>query len=104
MNYGLALRLIIEEIIRLFEIERGEKASLADSSASTDDDGGKDIEEQASRLDVEEIHEESERRFKPWAHNAKALRMGEVVLIVDSDTIDPEVSCSQIELASVFQC
>ena len=56
MNYGLALRFIIEEIIRLLEIERGEKASLADSPASTDDDGGKDIEEQALRSAVEEIH------------------------------------------------
>lgn len=91
MNYGLALSLKMEAIIRRLEIERGEKASLADSSASSDDDGGEDIEEQALRLAVEEIYEESGRRFKPWAHNAKALRMGEVILIVDSDTIVPEV-------------
>jgi len=104
MNYGLALSLKIEEIIRRLEIERGEKASLADSSASSDDDGGEDIEEQALRLAVEEVYEESGRRFKPWAHNAKALRMGEVILIVDSDTIVPEVSYSQVELATVFQC
>ncbi|KAI0264802.1 hypothetical protein BGY98DRAFT_1038987, partial [Russula aff. rugulosa BPL654] len=49
-------------------IERGDEASLA-YSASTDDDGGW-------------------RCFKPRAHNTKALRMGEVILIVDSDTID----------------
>jgi hypothetical protein len=100
MNYGLSLSLKMEEIIRRLEIERGEKAG---SPASSDDDGGEDIEEQALRLAVEEIYEESERRFQPWAHNAKALRMGEVILIVDSDTIVPEVSCSQVELATVFQ-
>ena len=104
MNYGLALSLKIEEIIRRLEIERGEKASLADSSTSSDDDSVEDIEEQALRLAVEEIYEESGRRFKPWAHNAKALRIGEVILIVDSDTIVPEVSYSQVDLATVFQC
>ena len=103
MNYGLALSLKMEEIIRRLEIERGEKASLADSSASSDD-YSEDIEEQALRLAVEEIHEESGGRFKPWAHNAKALRMGEVILIVDSDTIVPEVSYNLVELETVFQC
>jgi hypothetical protein len=103
MNYGLALSLKMERIIQRLEIERGEKASLADSSASSDNDGDEDIEEQALRLAVEEVYEESGRRFKPWAHNAKALRMGEVILIVDSDTIVPEVSYSQVELSTVFQ-
>jgi hypothetical protein len=89
MNYGLVLSLKMEEIIRRLEIERGERASLADSSTSSDGDGGEDIEGQALRLAVEEIYEESERRFQPWAHNAKALRMGEVIVTVDSDTIVP---------------
>ena len=104
MNYGLSLSLKMEEIIQRLEIDHGEKASLADSSAFSVDDGGEDIEDQALRLAVEEIYEESGRRFKPWAHNAKALRIGEVILIVDSDTIVPEVSYSQVELATVFQC
>jgi hypothetical protein len=63
MNYVLALSLKIEEIIRLLEIERGEEASLADSSAYSDGGDRKDIEEQALRL-AEEIYEESRRRFK----------------------------------------
>jgi hypothetical protein len=50
---------------------------LADSAASSDNDGGdKDIEGQALRMAVEEIYEESGGRFKPWAHNARVLRMG----------------------------
>jgi hypothetical protein len=89
MNYGLALSLKMEEIIQRLEIERGEEASLADSAIF--DNGREDIEEQALRMAVEEIYEESGQRFKPWAHNAKALRMGEIILIVDSDTIVPEV-------------
>ena len=96
----------MEEIIRRLEIERGDdsEASLA-HSASTDDDGGKNIEEQALLLTSEEIYEESgRRRFEPRANNAEAPRMGEVILIVDSDTIVREVSCSQIELGTGFQC
>jgi hypothetical protein len=89
MNYGLSLSLKMEEIIRRLEIERAEKASVTDSASSHD--GDEDIEEQALRLAVEEIYEESGRRFRPWAHNAKALRLGDVILIVDSDTIVPEV-------------
>jgi hypothetical protein len=88
MNYGLALSLKMEEIIRRLEIERGEKTSLADSDS---DEDAEDIEEQALRMAVEECYEESGRLHKAWAHNAKALRIGEIILIVDSDTIVPEV-------------
>ncbi|KAI0268001.1 hypothetical protein BGY98DRAFT_1180546 [Russula aff. rugulosa BPL654] len=103
MNYGLVLSPKMEEIVRRLEIERGEKASLADSSASTDGDGGKDIEEQALRLAVEEIYEESGRRFKTWAHNAKALLMGEVILIADSDTIVREDSARELAESPMLQ-
>jgi hypothetical protein len=97
MNYGLSLSLKMEEIIRRIELERAERASVADSASSND--GDEDIEEQALRMAVDEIFEESGRRFKPWAHNAKALRMGEVILIVDSDTIVPEVRLICFSLA-----
>ncbi|KAH9987635.1 glycosyl transferase family group 2-domain-containing protein [Russula compacta] len=101
MNYGLSLSLKMEEIIRRIEIERGEKASVADSETS--DGSGEDIEEQALRMAVEEIYEESGRRFKPWAHNAKALRMGEIILIVDSDTIVPE-DCFRDAARELTEC
>lgn len=106
MNYGLALSLKMEEIIRRLEIERGEKASFMDTTTSDDDAEG--IEEQALRMAVEETFEESGRRFKPSAHNAKALRIGEVILIVDSDTIVPEVlhlgSFALVRLFSIVDC
>jgi len=38
----------------------------------------------------EEIFEESGRQFKPWCANGKSLRMGEIILIIDSDTVVPE--------------
>lgn len=49
-----------------------------------------DIEEQALQLALEETYEESGRRWMPWAANARALRVGEIILIVDSDTVVPE--------------
>ena len=42
------------------------------------------------KIAQEEIFEESGRRFKPWCANGKSLRMGEIILIIDSDTVVPE--------------
>ncbi|KAI0246509.1 glycosyl transferase family group 2-domain-containing protein [Lactifluus subvellereus] len=50
--------------------------------SASSEGGEEDIEEQALRMAVEEIYQESGQRFKPWAHNAKALRMGDVILIL----------------------
>ncbi|KAF8260587.1 glycosyl transferase family group 2-domain-containing protein [Lactarius quietus] len=101
MNYGLALSLKMEEHILKLELERAEKASLSGSEAS--DVAGEDIEEQALRVAVEEIFEENGRRFRPWAHNAKALRMGEIILLVDSDTIVPE-DCFRDAARELAEC
>ncbi|KAL1694017.1 glycosyl transferase family group 2-domain-containing protein [Schizophyllum commune] len=48
------------------------------------------LEERALQMAIEETYEESGRRFKPWAANARASRIGEIILIVDSDTVVPE--------------
>jgi cellulose synthase/poly-beta-1,6-N-acetylglucosamine synthase-like glycosyltransferase len=101
MNYGLALSLKMEEHINKLELERGEKASVSDSP--TADVAGDDIEEQALRYAVEEIFEESVGRFRPWAHNAKALRIGEIILLVDSDTIVPE-DCFRDAARELTEC
>ena len=102
MNYGLELTLKMEEHILKLELERGEKASVTDSTIS--DDVGDDLEEQALRMAIEEIYEESGQRFRPWAHNARAIRMGEIILIVDADTIVPEVRPSHFSLIVLFVC
>lgn len=50
-----------------------------------------EIEEKALQLAIDEVYEASGRRFRPWAANGRACRVGEIILIVDSDTIVPEV-------------
>jgi len=49
------------------------------------------LEDQALALAIEEMWEESGRRHRPWAANARAARIGEIVLLVDSDTVVPQV-------------
>ncbi|KAJ6577934.1 glycosyl transferase family group 2-domain-containing protein [Mycena capillaripes] len=77
MNYGLALSLKLEKHL----------AALEAAGASEDDEC---LEDQAMHLAVEELYEESGRRHRPWACNGKSLRVGEIILIIDSDTIVPE--------------
>jgi cellulose synthase/poly-beta-1,6-N-acetylglucosamine synthase-like glycosyltransferase len=49
-------------------------------------------EDRALSMAVEEAHEAAGRRegFKPWAANGRAMRIGEIILLVDSDTVVPE--------------
>jgi hypothetical protein len=97
MNYGLALSLKMEKHIRRLREEEG---SVMDGTAS---DGAIEvIEEQALRLAIEETFEESGQLHRPWAHNARALRIGEILLMVDSETVIPEVMLSSFSLR--FRC
>ncbi|PPQ75054.1 hypothetical protein CVT26_012056 [Gymnopilus dilepis] len=52
--------------------------------------GDEDLEEKALGLAIEEMWEESGRRWRPWAANGRSIRIGEFVLLVDSDTVVPE--------------
>ncbi|KAH9479119.1 hypothetical protein JR316_0007698 [Psilocybe cubensis] len=52
--------------------------------------GDEDLEEKALGMAIEETWEESGRKWRPWAANGRATRIGEFVLIVDSDTVVPE--------------
>ncbi|KAF8816381.1 hypothetical protein BYT27DRAFT_7183930 [Phlegmacium glaucopus] len=52
--------------------------------------GDEDPEEKALGLAIHEVWEESGRKWRPWAANGRATRIGEIVLIVDSDTVVPE--------------
>ncbi|KAK7467308.1 hypothetical protein VKT23_004365 [Stygiomarasmius scandens] len=49
-----------------------------------------DLEEEALQMAIEEMYEDCSRLYKPWAANGKALRVGEIILLVDSDTVVPE--------------
>lgn len=90
MNYGLALSLRLEHWIHELETHTEVSARSRDPSEAGDHDE-EELEEKALKIAIEEIYEESGKKFKPWASNAKALRMGAIILIVDSDTIVPEV-------------
>ncbi|PSS08906.1 hypothetical protein PHLCEN_2v3396 [Hermanssonia centrifuga] len=82
MNYGLALSLKLEKHMANLIAEAASRGEEIDDSDN--------IEEQALELAIEETYQESGRKFRPWAHNARSLRLGEVILIIDSDTIVPE--------------
>jgi hypothetical protein len=118
MNFGLALSLKLESCIqRLEDALRARKVNRSIQRAALESMGALSEAELRS-LEEEEIAAENrdrdeQRRFeeralamaieetvaetgggrcgcKPWASNAKSIRMGEIVLIVDSDTVVPE--------------
>jgi len=61
------------------------------------------LEDRALALAVEEIYEETGRRWKPWARNGRACRIGEVILIIDADTIVPE-DCFRDAARELVEC
>ncbi|KAF9473864.1 hypothetical protein BDN70DRAFT_352918 [Pholiota conissans] len=78
MNYGLALSLKLEKFLAQLE------------AAGAEDDADESLEDKAMKMAQEELYEESGRQFMPWCANGKSLRMGEIVLIIDADTVVPE--------------
>ena len=97
MNYGLALSLKLEKHLAALE------ASGAQDDEGEDGSGAETLEERALALAVEEMFEESGRRWRPWACNARSLRVGEIILIVDSDTIVPE-DCLRDAARELTEC
>jgi hypothetical protein len=83
MNYGLALSLKLEKHLLALE--------AAGEEPDADEPGVQCLEDRAMEMAIEEIYEESGRRWRPRACNGKSLRMGDIILIVDSDTVVPEV-------------
>lgn len=72
MNYGLESSLKLERhLARLVENEDN-------------------LEECALQLAIEETFKESGGRWWSWASNARSIRVGELILIVDSDTVVSE--------------
>ncbi|KAI1784473.1 glycosyl transferase family group 2-domain-containing protein [Ganoderma leucocontextum] len=94
MNYGLALSLKLEK--HLLKLEAQESAGTLDPSDEA-------LEDRALKLAVEETFEESGRRWRPWAENGRSLRVGELILIVDSDTVVPE-DCLRDAARELAEC
>ena len=124
MNYGLALSLKLEKCLKKLEDEltlrRSARSSRNASTAShlgqgieysgnfanEEDDDLEDeerLEERALQMAVEETFAETGHRWRPWAANARSIRMGEVVLIVDSDTVVPE-DCLRDAARELAEC
>ncbi|KAG2155256.1 glycosyl transferase family group 2-domain-containing protein [Suillus bovinus] len=83
MNYGLALSLKLEKHLKV--LEDAEQRGELDVSA-----GYECLEDTALALAIEEMYNETGGKWQPWASNGKSLRVGEIILIVDADTIVPE--------------
>ncbi|KAG6885801.1 hypothetical protein C0993_009561 [Termitomyces sp. T159_Od127] len=81
MNYGLQLSLVMEKHILALEA-----SGMYDVNSDSDS-----LEDKALELAIEEIYQTNGQKWRPWAKNARSLRIGEIILIVDSDTIVPEV-------------
>ncbi|KAI1784588.1 glycosyl transferase family group 2-domain-containing protein [Ganoderma leucocontextum] len=94
MNYGLALSLKLER--HLLELEAQELAGTLEPSDEA-------LEDRALKLAVEETSAESSGKWRPWAENGKSLRVGELILIVDSDTVVPE-DCLRDAARELAEC
>lgn len=92
MNYGLQLSLCMEKHIQALE-----------ASNEKFDDPFQPIEERALELAVEETWQNTGEKWKPWACNARSLRVGDIILLVDSDTIVPE-DCFRDAARELFEC
>ncbi len=66
----------------IIELENSEKPEERYSSS---------LEDKALEMAIEEMYESTDKKWKPWASNARSLRVGDVILLVDSDTVVPEV-------------
>ncbi|TFK78948.1 tubulin-domain-containing protein, partial [Polyporus arcularius HHB13444] len=91
MNHGLKLSLKLEKHLQDLEAQ-GAEDTIEDT-----------LEDRALKLAIEEIYEESGKRWLPWAANGKSIRVGEIILIVDSDTIVPE-DCPRDAARELAQC
>ena len=91
MNYGLALSL------------KPEKHLLALEEQGAQDTPEESLEDRALKLAIEETYEESGGKWRPWAENGKSIRIGEIILIVDSDTVVPE-DCLRDAARELAEC
>ncbi|EKM60565.1 uncharacterized protein PHACADRAFT_110066 [Phanerochaete carnosa HHB-10118-sp] len=95
MNFGLALSL---------KLEKHMAALIAEAASHGEEvDEDDDIEERALQMAIEETYNDSGRRWRPWASNGKSIRLGEIILIVDSDTLVPD-DCFRDAARELAEC
>ncbi|KAF5347443.1 hypothetical protein D9756_011118 [Leucocoprinus leucothites] len=97
MNYGLQASLIRPKDLRAmqnFNFQASEKSG---------DHSNTSLEEKALDMALEEVYEQTGRRWRPWASNARSLRVGDIILLVDSDTVVPE-DCLRDAAREMAEC
>ncbi|KAF9220635.1 hypothetical protein BS17DRAFT_310069 [Gyrodon lividus] len=85
MNYGLTLSLKLEKHLKALQ-----EAEERNEPAEDGEDESESLEDRAMHMACDELFMESGEKWKPWASNGKSLRIGEIILLVDADTIVPE--------------
>lgn len=116
LNYGLNVSLKLEtHLANLMSDEHAvakarAQAQLAaaeqrysDAWAVDDEDEELSLEDLALNLAMEEVHAETDYKFKPWGSNGRSLRIGKIILMVDSDTIVPE-DCLRDAAREMAEC
>ena len=92
---GVGMRYGMQYSSRNLRLAGGEVKGLGARGGEEDgeEDGEEEenLEEKALGMAIEEVLEESGRRWRPWAANGRSCRLGEIILLVDSDTVGPEV-------------
>jgi len=88
LNYGTVFSMKLEKHLASLQQVGGQDA---------DDEGLKD---RALKMAIEETFAETKGRWRPWAANGKSCGIGPIVLLIDADTIVPDVghpfSCSHL--------
>ena len=104
MNYALKISLKMEEHLSRFvhderavidarmsaHLTRATERQQGIMGGWEEEEEEEPLEDLALRAAMDEVFAESGDRFKPWGACGRALRVGEIILIVDSDTIVPE--------------
>jgi hypothetical protein len=85
MNYGLALSRKMEKHLLALQSASSQRSSRGSSAVDE-----VPLEDRALMGAIEETFEDSGRRWRAWGKNGRACRVGEIILLVDSDTIVPE--------------
>jgi hypothetical protein len=98
LNYGLALSVKMEKCLR--DLRAGTASVVREEEEEEDHTVNESLEDEALQMACEEMFEESGRRWRPWASNGKSIRVGEIILLVDSDTVVPEVGFILIRVTS----
>ncbi|EPQ53060.1 hypothetical protein GLOTRDRAFT_107162 [Gloeophyllum trabeum ATCC 11539] len=105
MNYGLDLSLRLEKHLKVLVEAEQEELRQGGISVNSSASDMQCLEDRAMNMALEEMWDEWGRRpgFRGWACNGKSLRVGDIILIIDSDTIVPE-DCLRDAARELAEC